>query len=766
MGFFLIITLIKIPIGLQPKNIKLPAQFKKYFIAIVVLVLIATAVRIPFLIHNFGLLDADDALPILTAKHISEGKIPPVYHYGQYRFGTLCYHIYALVFKLFGFSILSALLTSVFLYLAFIVAQFFFFEEIFSSFSLAFVLALFYCLPFGHLFAVSFHLGTSFPLVLLGSSVSLYIAYLIYAKDNEKLVPYLGLCIGLLYWIHPSTIAVALTSFVLIALRFKLKWKKYLKFLIYGAVGGFPIILSEIAYKFVTTKYIFLGRKDNFIDWEKTKSTISNIINLVSSKENFLNSIYIFFFLAGIVVTFYLNFKKKKFVPANVFLIFFFVFLIIFLPSRFSHSALFRMRYLYPLYFVFPVFLVGAIIPLKSKAKYVLIILSFLIIMFFSNLSVTRENYSLVRAAHSHLRKIIDVVEKTDEKYWAGDFWQVNLLTALSGEKIIGWPYSHEDYLPYKLMYFNQGENNNFIFFYEPGSFAVKFREMYQHIAGNIKRNFDQSVKFVKLIERWGIEADKKKVGDNCWLVYNISGQFFPSAVLNPIPQRFPTPELSKVECSKGFLFISLKNESLSEKYPLRIHIEIPGYCAVMRGFNSNQEEIRLNLPFPPQKSFTIKYYVDFRGLKIPSTEREFVYTLTDQQLEAGRRNIVYLSGFGPWRKIFGEKRKICEKSANLEINNLMNKDSHVRLHLYSPFGFSHPFWYGDYSQEVKIEINGNPLLDKRLEEGENIVEFDLKDVEVHKDHNVIKMEFKYHLPFEFSPLRKTAVLFDKIEIE
>jgi len=37
---------------------------------------------IPFLSFDFGLIESDDANPILVGKHISEGKTPPLYNYG------------------------------------------------------------------------------------------------------------------------------------------------------------------------------------------------------------------------------------------------------------------------------------------------------------------------------------------------------------------------------------------------------------------------------------------------------------------------------------------------------------------------------------------------------------------------------------------------------------------------------------------------------------------------------------------------------------
>ena len=102
----------------------------------------------------------------------------------------------------------------------------------------------------------------------------------------------------------------------------------------------------------------------------------------------------------------------------------------------------------------------------------------------------------------------------------------------------------------------------------------------------------------------------------------------------------------------------------------------------------------------------------------------------------------------------------------NFEINTLLNRNLQVRLYLYSPFNFSHSYWYGDYSQEVRIEINGDYLTERRLEEGNNVIEFNLRDAKLQKSRNFLKLKFKYHLPFRSAILWKTSALMDKIEVD
>ncbi len=729
------------------------------------LILIAAAIRIPFLVYNFGLLDSDDVIPILVGKHISEGKLPPIYHYGQQYLGTFPYHIYALMFKIFGYSILVVLLVSLIFYLVFIVAQFIIFKEVFASSNQSLVLCVFYCLPIGHLLAVSFHIGISFSLVLCLGSLAVYLSFLIYKKNREELIPLLGFSLGFLFWIHPESVVFALCSMIIVALRIRFNLRKYFHLAIYALIGSFPFILSETGQKFASLKHIFSGRKIQDTPLEKIKAMFEDMIFLVSTEKNFLNYIYIFLIVFGIVGIIYLSLRRRKFLPENIFVIFLVVFIGVYILSTYSNADLAHARYLYPVYYVLPVFLASIFNLLKRKAMYIPVILLFLCLVIFNNIKDTSRSYSLVKQAHVNLKKIIQTMEMTGERYWVGSFWQVLLITGLSGEKIIGWSYPHEDYFPYKLMYFNQGNNNNYVFFKESGSYAVKFKKRYPNIAGNLDRDFEQSAKLIKLLDRLGIEGKKEQQGDFFWLVYGISGQFHPLTLRESIPQKIPELAISKTECSKGELSLTFKNQPTFEKYHFRLHIEIPHYSSIVRTYPSNEAEMKLIIPFPPQESFKIRYYLDYMGLNIPSTEKEMIYCPSDKDLKAKRKSIMFLSGIGPWMEENGKRWRICEKEVNFEINKLLDRNLRVRLYLNSPFDFSHPHWYGDYSQEVRIEINGNYLTEKRLKEGNNIIEFNLRDAKLQKSHNFLKLKFKYHLSFEFKPLWKISALLEKIEI-
>lgn len=760
---FIIITVIRCSQKILHKKIKLRVKCDKVFFALIALLIIAAAIRIPFYFYNFGLVDSDDFIPILAGKHISEGQLPPVYCYGEQYEGTFTHHIYALMFKIFGYSVLVVLLVSLFFYLAFIFIQFLFFKEISSSTNLSLILCSFYCLPIGYLLALSFH-ATYPPFVFLLGSISMYFSFLVYKKNREDLIPFLGFFWGLLFWTHPMAIYFIVCSFFLIVLKYQFFLRKYLRLITYSFVGGFPVILFQIGHSFETFKYLFSGTKIQGMPLDKIKAFVSNIIYLVSGEKNFLNYIYAFFIFMGIITIIYFSFKRRKFLPENIFVIFFIVILAVSTFSRFVADEL-LIRYLYPLYFVLPFFLVSIFNFFKRKIKYALMLALFLIIVVFNNLKPTYANYILVKKTHHNLKNILSAMEMTGEKYWAGDYWQVNLLTGLSEEERIGWSYTHEKYFPYRLWYFNHGENNNYVFFKETGSYALKFKESLPHIAGVLERFFNQADDLIDLLESLDVKAKKEKIGDYCWLIYDISSPVFPLAFNVPLPQKIPKLEPVKIESSGGYLLISFENKAVSEYSGFRLHLEIPGYSSFVGGFPSGKEVIKRRIPFPKRESFKIRHFLDYKGIRIPSTSHEISYSPLAEELLGKKQKIVYLSGFGPFVEIYGGKRRICEKEINFEINELLNEESKIRFDLYSPFVFSHPFWYGDYSQMVRIEINGRYLTERRIEDGENVIEVDLKEAEIHKNRNLIKLKFKYHLPFKFKPLWKTATLLNKIEI-
>src|SRR5574344_689667 len=80
---------------------------RKEKIIFILILFIAFALRLDFLIANNFTLDSDEAIVGLMAKHINEGKTSPIFYYGQHYLGSLEAYAVAGLFKFFGFSAIA-----------------------------------------------------------------------------------------------------------------------------------------------------------------------------------------------------------------------------------------------------------------------------------------------------------------------------------------------------------------------------------------------------------------------------------------------------------------------------------------------------------------------------------------------------------------------------------------------------------------------------------------------------------------------------------
>jgi len=741
------ILLFQFFLRIKYKRISIRFRLNKVFWAVLILILLALAFRIPFLIHSFGLMSSDDAIPALMAKHISEGKLPPVYYYGQLYMGSFSQHIFALMFVIFGYSIFLLKFITLLFFLAFIATQFIFMKEIFS-FRFSFVISLFYCLPIGHLIPVTFDNTGAFPLVLfLGSSI-LYISYLIYWKNNENLTPLLGFLMGISFWTHQITVCFILTSFVILLFKFKLRLKKYFSLFFFFLTGCLPLLMVEIYEKFLLLKFLTPGKIDLAV-WEKLKTTIRLTLPLVSLETHPSSIFFLVFILLGFFTLLYFSIRERKLLPQSMYSIFFIIFFMIYLFSGFSNIPV--NRYLYPLYFCLPVLLVSPFIFIKSRKKHLLSFVLILILLFSYNLKQNYLGFLKNRDMHLFLNRVLASMKDTGKQYWRGDYWTAYLITALSKENIIADSYTVNRYYPYTLLYYNESQSENYIFLRGPG---------------HVER--DRAERLIDLFDTLNIDFKEEKVGD-AWLIYDVKypvlRRIFSASALSKIPNLV----LSQVSSSRGYLNLYFENKEIGEGLEYRITVDIPGYSSVSRRFMLDDKEIHVRIPFPRKKSFKIRYYLEYERLKINSTIREISYSPSDDEIEDRRANIVYLSGVRPAVDIQGTRMRICEKVAKIEVNNIFKGRAHkIQLYLYSPFEFFHPYWYGDNYQTVRIEINGSHLTDKILKDGYNVVEIDgnSKTGLPEKGTITITLRFKYQLLFSFAPLWRTSALLEKAEIK
>lgn len=761
----LILMLFRLTLWLSQKKFKLSFRWNQDLTIIVILVLLAIAVRLPFYANYFGILNSDDAMPLLQAKHMTEGDLPAIYYYGQTRVGSLPFHVYALVFKLFGYSVFLGVLAYFLPFLGFIIILNLLCRAMFSNRTLAFILALFFCLPFRHLFSLSFYIGSNITYVYFLGGLALYLSFLVYKKNKSSYIPVIGFCLGLAFWTYQFSIIFAICAALFIMLQVRFHLKPYFSLAWYFLIGFFPGILFEIISPIKTFNFLFSGREFFGLPWERMIEILRKLTVLVSGEQNILNLVYLAIILAGIVGLIFNSIKKRKFLPENIFGIYFLAFLLVYALSRFPIADS-KLRYLYAFYFAIPFLLVSVLNLLRKKVKYVLMLCLFLIMIIFSNIRDVHESYLLTKSAHKHLRNIVQSMIKTGEKHWLGTFWDVHLLTALSGEKIVGWWYAQigdPRYFPYKYMlsYFNQGENNNYVFFKQPGSYSVTYKDILAQVDHNLDSAYRRSDHLLQIMDKLGINAKKEKI-DDCWLVYNSPSSLLPVIMRVEIPQHIPELSLTKTESDKGWLEMYFTQTDKSNPKGFKINVEIEDFCFRQKSISRSGEETRVRLPLPDQHEFKLTYFLDYQGAKVPKTIRNISMSHEAETHERRTRAIVFLNGSIPGKQ--GTERYL-DKESTIEINRDIEPGSRIRLELYSSLIFPEFYRYGDYFQELEIYLNGEVITERKLDEGENQIEVAIPPNVPSLDRAILTLRFKYHLPYPDNPRRKTAAILKNIEI-
>jgi hypothetical protein len=765
----LIVTLMRITSWIIRKKPKLSLRWSRDLTIIVLLILLAVSIRVPFLMHDSGILNSDDAIPLLQGKHMAEGESPAVYYYGQTRIGSLPFHLYALLFKLFGYSVFLGIMAYFFPFLGFIIIQYFFFKDIFSSQILAFILALFYCLPFRHLLAMSFYLGSNITFAFLLGSSAMYLSFLVYRDNKLTYIPAAGFLLGLAFWSYPLSIIFAICSGFFILLQAKHHLKHYGVLFLYFCVGLFPAIMFEFLSPDKTFNFIFTDGGLQGFSLEKMMTILKKMTVLISGEQNILNYFYLAIILSGIALEIFFWLKKRNFSAENIFIIYFLGFFLIYSFSHFPVDNT-KLRYLYAFYFALPFLTISSLRWIRNKVKYMLMLCLFLFMILFSNIRDVHESYMFTKTAHNHLNQIIQTMLETGEKYWLGTFWDVHLLTALSGERITGWHYAQHGekrYVPfaYMLSYFNQGENNNFVFFKQPGSFSVTFKEMLPLLEKNLDYAYRQYEHLLKIIDSLKINAEKRKIG-NCWLIYRSESSLLPVIMRADVPKKIPDLSLAKTEIRDGWLFLHFIHRNDCDTSGFRITAEIEDFCSIDKSISQKTDEIIVRVPLPDRSGFELTCFLEYFGAKLGTTQKDREISLSQykETFFPPKRNppFVYLSGSIPGRQA-GEK--YLEKHAKIEINRKLKPGSKIRLQLAASLIYPEYLHYGDYTQGVTISLNGYPLTKNELYQGENLIEIVIPEMVTELDRSILELKFKYHIPLPHYPHKKTSAILTKIEL-
>jgi hypothetical protein len=740
----ILVVLVELSLRLRKRRIPRKPEYRKTALILLAVVLLAVAFRLPFLLYSPGMMWSDEAIPALMAKHIAEGQVPPICHYQQHYLGSLGSHIYALAFVVFGYSIPLLKVVTLLMFLAFVILQFFFFKDILSL-AWAAVLAFFFSLPLGQLIDISTSNSNPYSLVLfLGCSV-IYTAYAIVYKKKDGLWPLLGFLMGLSFWTHQITAAFILTALLILAFKARPSLKKYGLLIVYALAGVFPLLLQEVFDRFQLLQFVLGGEK---AVWSggKLQATVKLVQSLLFAGEHAAAPFLLLFLIAGIGTLFWLSFKKKEHAPLRIFLLFLFIFWGMYASSRFSDK--FAVRYLFPLYACLPAILAAPFLWIRTRLKYYLFVGLLVVLVFLKNGQTQFAYFQSVKDSALYFERVIAAMKATGNRLWRGGYETSYVLTAISREQVIVDSFGVNKYWPYRLLYDNEEHQDSYVFLNAPWT-----------------PDPAQSNNLGQLLTKLGIPFQKKTVGD-CSLFYGIESSAFPRILSEPVPSSIPRLEIERMQAQNGYLDVTFMNQETREPAKFRLNVEIPGFASASKMFAGSSGRVTCSVPLPKEKSFPLKYYLDYQALRIPSSVREISCSPSGQEEGPRQEPVVFLRGVSQKVRLFGRDVRFCEKEVRFEVHAAPGQKATVRLSLYSPFDFSNLYWYGNYTQYVRIILDNGRVLERPLGDGANIVTFDLDPRGLGQGPTTVELQFRYQLLFDFANLRKTAVLLEDAAIE
>lgn len=729
----------------QLKFLKAKLRFRpgKEWGALALIILLATAIHIPYLVYNYGLMDSDEAIPSLQGKHIAEGKLPPIFYYGALFQGTFPQFYQALLFRIFGYSVLLTKIAAFLAFLAFLVVQFWLLKKIFSL-TWAFVICLFYCLPLTYLVQASLDVGSHFPVVFFLGTLILTWTYEIYYKAKDERLAALGFVMGLAFWTHQISIVFIAASAVFLLLRYKLRIQKYARLVLYFCIGVFPILMSEIYWKFPLVRELF-GADAGVVSGSKIVRFKKLALTILSSGPAALDWVYLVLILAGLGLLVSFSVKKKTLLPSSLFAVYFLAFTAVYLLSHSSNTDV--LRYLYILYIVLPVLCAAVFMLIKPRIRYVLTAIFFLLLFLLSNGKTSLAYFKTVRERHGELQAVLAAMSETKEKYWQGHYWVSYLINSISKENFIVASTTVERYPYYRLLYDSEAEHSNYLFLRDTPQAK------------------EDASRLTHLIDTCGIEYRTKEVGP--WqLVYGIKEYIYPQNLFFP-PQEIPQVSLENVRLTETGLDIEFARKGSAPAGGFRVDAEIPGFCSRFMPLPL-AEKFVMHMPAPAQEHVKIRYGVNYQGLPFETTFRERDCVLPPPASPYRREPIEYLAGIGPREKISGKNCYICAKEATLRMNTPLRDFAKVVLALVSPLKLKIKdfWWHGDFPQEVAVFVNGQLFAQKKLNDGENALTLDCRFPPFQKGENIIRLKFKYALVLFQKDHWKTAAFLEDVRID
>jgi hypothetical protein len=735
------VTIFRLVVWIKSARLSLPANWRRDAAALGLLAVLATAAHVPYLTHSFGLMDSDEAVPALMGKHIAEGRPAPLYFYGANFQGSLPEHYAAVLYRVFGYSIFLAKLSAYLAFAVFLCAQFFLLKRS-VSFGFACAVGVFYVLPWEHLVRTSFDLGSGFPVVLLLGALIFYWTQSVVFDGRLDRLAGLGFLLGLAFWTHQISVVFGLAAAPFLVQKLRLRLRAYVPLVTYFLIGTFPVLLNEIDRGFPIVRFLYPGEAGPPLAARFARARWFVFV-LFSSGPAPLARVSLAVLAGGVITLVILAIKKRIRPAALIYAAYFVIFLVVYVLSRFSGTGV--LRYMYVLYIAIPVLLAAPFLWVRSRLRYPAAAAFFVLLFVVGQAGTSAAYYSTVRADHRAYSQAIAAMTETGEKYWISDFWASYLLTSLSRERLIVASYGVRRYLPYALWYWREGRNN-WVFFRDRPDM-----ELYASTLPDI-------------LSQAGVGFERKDV-DRFTLVYRVGQDIFPRIILADPPSRTPDILLSRIASSEGRLNLDFVRDVSGPTPGLGFMVEIPGYSARFTSL-SEKANFSVEIPFPEKAPFLIRYGLTYARLRLPGSMREQAFSPGPADRDQPRPPIEFLKGIGPQKEVLGRQMSVCAKEACLAINAPINKGIELVLDLYSPFDFSNPFWYGDFSQSVSISVNDQPLDERPLAYGKNTVVLRVEPPLWHGRDDVVSLRFRYAMPLGFDENWKTAAYLGRLALK
>ena len=719
----IIVTAFRVWLKLRtPRPQKRRSPGKRDVIAVTLILLAATAVHIPLLVHNYGLMDSDEAIPALQGKHIAEGHVPALFYYGARFQGSLPQHYYALLFRIFGYSVFLVKLAAFLAFSAFLVVQYFLLKKIFSR-ETAVLAGVFSVLPFPNLLVSSFDVGSGFAVLFLLGSVIFALTYEIYERGKDHLLAPLGFVLGLAFWTHQVSVVFILTSAFFLVLRFKLQIRKYLALALFLGLGLLPVIISEVYWRFLLVRWLlFGGEASGRLSGGKAANGSRLLLELFSSGPAWANILYLAFLGLGLLLLAKRMLSKGKIPISFLFAVYVLVYAAVYLISSFSSTGI--IRYLYILYLALPVLFITAFSWIKSRRLRVAATALFFALVFFgSSARSSLDYYQSTGTRHRELKAVAAAMVASGEKYWQGHYWISYLLNAVAKERIIVASSTVVRYPAYLLEHDTEGIHTNRVFLRdtpEQDGSAVEFTRM----LGRLKKTYT-----TETLGPW-------------YLVYGINGYVYPKNVYFP-PEEIPDVSLDGIVAKESGLELRFASRKPLAGGGYRLYAEIEGFCRSFTPIGPG-DRFTLDLPYPSERRATLKFYLDFQGLFLDSTLRESVVDLPPPPPLARKPAVEPLWGFGPREKNTGKNWIALERDVRFRVNRAPGEGGSVRLGLYAPFQFADTFWHDPFRQSVEMFVNGQSVGTYDLPDGPNTLDIGIRFPPFKAGPNIIRLKFKY----------------------